>query len=194
YYTARLRLPTDTAPAELRARIEDVLRLMELGPHRDTLVADLSGGQIKRVSLGAELIAEPCLLYIDEATSGLDAGTEARMMRLFPRLADEGRSIVCITHNVDNVDRCHLALVLARGKLIYYGPPAEATAYFRVQRVSEIYDRLAERDVAEWEKEFAASSLYQEFVGGRLAAPTEPRGDAQASVSESGARRLFSGL
>jgi ABC-type multidrug transport system ATPase subunit len=176
YYTARLRLPTDTDPAELHARIEEVLRQMELGPHRDTLVANLSGGQIKRVSLGAELLAQPCLLYIDEATSGLDAGTEARMMRLFRRLADEGRSIVCITHNVDNVDQCHLALVLVRGKLVYYGPPGEAPRYFAVHRVSEIYDRLTEKDLAEWEKRFTASSLYKEFVRDRLepaAAPAE---------------------
>ncbi len=176
YYTARLRLPTDTDPAELHARIEEVLRQMELGQHRDTLVAHLSGGQIKRVSLGAELLAQPCLLYIDEATSGLDAGTEARMMRLFRRLADEGRSIVCITHNVDNVDQCHLALVLARGKLVYYGPPAEAPRYFAVRRVSEIYDRLGEKDLAEWEKRFTASSLYKEYVHDRLepaAAPAE---------------------
>jgi ABC-type multidrug transport system ATPase subunit len=168
YYTARLRLPTDTDPAELYARIEEVLRQMELGPHRDTLVANLSGGQIKRVSLGAELLAQPCLLYIDEATSGLDAGTEARMMRLFRHLTDEGRSIVCITHNVDNVDQCHLALVLARGKLVYYGPPAEAPRYFAVRRISEIYDRLSEKDLTEWEKRFAGSSLYQEFVRDRL--------------------------
>src|SRR5213079_2357819 len=100
--TARLRLPTDTDPSELHARIEEVLREMELVPHRDTLVANLSGGQIKRVSLGAE----PCMLYIDEATSGLDAGTETRMMRLFRSLSDVGRSIVCITHNLDNVDQC----------------------------------------------------------------------------------------
>jgi ABC transport system ATP-binding/permease protein len=175
YYTARLRLPTDTDPAELHARIEEVLRQMELGPHRDTLVANLSGGQIKRVSLGAELLAQPCLLYIDEATSGLDAGTEARMMRLFRRLADEGRSIVCITHNVDNVDQCHLALVLARGKLVYYGPPAEAPRYFAVRRVSEIYDRLTEKDLDEWEKRFTGSSLYREYVRDRLepAPPTE---------------------
>jgi ABC-type multidrug transport system ATPase subunit len=191
YYTARLRLPTDTDPAELWARIEEVLRLMELGPHRDTLVANLSGGQIKRVSLGAELIAEPCLLYIDEATSGLDAGTEARMMRLFRRLADEGRSIVCITHNVDNVDRCHLVLVLTRGKLVYYGPPAEATAYFRVPRISEVYDRLAEKDPGVWESEYAASSLYREFIDSRLAAPTEHR---TAVASESGMLRVFTGL
>ena len=67
YYTARLRLPTDTGPAELTARIDEVLRLMELEAHRETLVVNLSGGQIKRVSLGAELLARPCLLYVDEA-------------------------------------------------------------------------------------------------------------------------------
>src|SRR5262249_50266206 len=118
YYTAQLRLPLDTSPEELRARVDVVMREMELTQHKDTLVSNLSGGQIKRVSLGAELIAQPLMLYIDEATSGLDAGTEARMMRLFRRLADEGRAVVCITHNVDNVDQCHLILVLARGKLM----------------------------------------------------------------------------
>jgi ABC-type multidrug transport system ATPase subunit len=175
-YTARLRLPADTDPGEVAARVESVLSEMELVPHRDTLVGVLSGGQIKRVSLGAELLAQPCLLYIDEATSGLDAGTEARMMRLFRRLADEGRSIVCITHNVDNVDRCHLALVLARGKLVFCGPPAEAPRWFGVTRISDIYDRLQEKDPSAWEKEFAAGSLYREFIADRLAAVPPPSG------------------
>jgi ABC-type multidrug transport system ATPase subunit len=170
YYTALLRLPTDTEPAELTGRIEEVVQQMELGPHRDTLVANLSGGQIKRVSLGAELLARPCLLYIDEATSGLDAGTEARMMRLFRQLADEGKTVFCITHNVDNVDRCNLVLLLARGKLVYYGPPGEALRYFGVGRISEVYDRLGEKDPAIWEQEFRACSVYQEFVAKRLAA------------------------
>src|SRR5262249_7401464 len=114
-YTARLRLPPDTAPAEQKGRVEEVLEEMELTAHRDKLVANLSGGQVKRVSLGAELLARPCMLYIDEATSGLDAGTESRMMELFRKLAHHGKSIVCITHNVDNVDRCDLVLILARG-------------------------------------------------------------------------------
>jgi ABC-type multidrug transport system ATPase subunit len=170
YYTARLRLPTDTSPSELASRLEEVLNLMELQPHRGTLIGNLSGGQIKRVSLGAELLARPCLLYIDEATSGLDAGTEARMMRLFRRLTDEGKSVVCITHNVDNVDLCHLILMLARGKLVYYGPPAEARTYFGVSRVSEIYDQLGMRDPDAWQKQFAESSLHHEFVQKRLEA------------------------
>src|SRR5262249_39321580 len=168
FHTARLRLPTDTGRGELEARIEEVLRLMELAPHRETLVANLSGGQIKRVSLGAELIARPCLLYIDEATSGLDAGTEARMMHLFRQLADEGKSGVCITHNVDNVDRCNQVLVLARGKLVFFGPPGEAPGYFGVHRVSDIYDRLAEKRSEDWAQEFTGSTLYQEFVQKRL--------------------------
>src|SRR5262249_10488115 len=131
-------------------------------------------GQIKRVSLGAELLAQPCLLYIDEATSGLDAGTEARMMRLFRRLADEGRSIICITHNIDNVNQAHLVLVLARGKVMYYGPPGDAPAYFKVSRISEVYDQLGDRDIAEWEQRYRASELYQEFVEKRLAVPSGP--------------------
>jgi ABC-type multidrug transport system ATPase subunit len=170
YYTARLRLPTDTGPAELDARINEVIKQMELGPHQSTLVGSLSGGQIKRVSLGAELLARPCLLYIDEATSGLDAGTEARMMRLFRQLADEGKSVLCITHNVDNVDLCDLITILARGKLVYYGPPAEARPYFGVSRISEVYDQLSARDPADWEKQFAASSLCKCFVQDRLTA------------------------
>jgi len=169
HYTARLRLPPDTRPEELTNRIREVLQRMELGPHKDTMIGNLSGGQIKRVSLGAELLARPCLLFIDEATSGLDAGTETRMMHLFRQLADEGRSIVCITHHVDNVDLCHLIVVLARGKLVYFGPPAEARAYFHVSRLSEIYDTLAAKDPAAWEKEYCQSSLHQHFVSDRLA-------------------------
>lgn len=173
YYTARLRLPTDTTAKELESRMKDVIKLMELEPHRDTLVANLSGGQIKRVSLGAELLARPSLLYIDEATSGLDAGTEARMMKLFRSLADEGKSLICITHNVDNVDSCHLLIVLARGKLVYFGPPSEARTYFKVARISEIYDRLAERDIDAWEKDYAGCSLHAEFVAKRVGSATD---------------------
>jgi ABC transport system ATP-binding/permease protein len=170
YYTALLRLPSDTDRKELRTRIQEVIEQMELVNHQHTLIRNLSGGQIKRVSLGAELIARPCLLFIDEATSGLDAGTEARMMRLFRLLANEGKSVICITHNVDNVDLCNQILILMRGKLVFYGPPAEALTLFQVSRISEIYDQLQTREPAAWERLFMESSLYQVFVQKRLAA------------------------
>src|SRR5439155_25217534 len=117
---------------------------------------------------------------------------------LFRQLSEEGKSLICITHNVDNVDRCHLILVLARGKLVYYGPPADAPAFFQVVRISEIYDRIAERNLDEWEVQFQRSEFYQEFVVRRLGdnggkpsveAPSAARlvvkGDSQAGSTSS---------
>jgi ABC transport system ATP-binding/permease protein len=169
-YTAQLRLPTDTSPAELKKRVEEVLEQMELTHRRENGVGTLSGGQIKRLCLGAELLAQPCLLFIDEATSGLDAGTDARMMKLFRKLADEGKSVVCITHNVENVESCHLVLVLVRGKVAYYGPPEDALPYFDVNRISAVYDRLSEQDPETWQKKFLDSRLHEEYVAKRAAA------------------------
>src|SRR5262249_48008407 len=161
--------PRDTPREDLQGRLERILQAMELEPHRNTLVANLSGGQIKRVSLGAEVLAQPSLLVIDEATRRLGAGAGGRVMRLVPGPADEGRSLVCITHNVEHVDECHLVLILARGKMVYYGPPGEAPGWFKVKKISDVYDRLMERDPAEWESLFLASPLYQAFVQERLA-------------------------
>src|SRR5262249_4477511 len=103
---------------------------------------------------------------------------------LFRRLSEEGRSILCITHNVENVEQCHLVLVLAKGKLIYYGPPREAPAYFKVRRISDVYDRVAERDLEAWEKDFASSDVSREYVRDRLAAaereePVEVKPEAE---------------
>jgi energy-coupling factor transporter ATP-binding protein EcfA2 len=181
WFTARLRLPIDTGADELSMRVDEVLTQMELLPHRRTLIGRLSGGQVKRVSLASELLGGPCLLYIDEATSGLDAGTESRMMRLFRELADGGKSVLCITHNIDNIDRCHLALVLCRGRLVYFGPPSRAPEYFEVPRVSAIYDRLSEDEPEKWEERFRTSGLYKEYVESRTEKTAAP--DAGAVVS-----------
>lgn len=183
WYTARLRLPPDTTPEELAVRVDEVLTQMELLPHRRTPIGRLSGGQVKRVSLASELLSGPCLLYIDEATSGLDAGTEARMMRLFRELADGGKSVLCITHNIDNIDRCHLAIVLCRGRLAYFGPPGRAPDYFEVSRVGAIYDRLAEDEPQAWEERYRSSDLFREFVESRLAAPASGAAAAPAVLA-----------
>jgi ABC-type multidrug transport system ATPase subunit len=188
WYTARLRLPLDTGADELQMRVDEVLMQMELLPHRRTLIGRLSGGQVKRVSLASELLGGPCLLFIDEATSGLDAGTEARMMRLFRELADGGKSVLCITHNIDNIDRCHHALVLCRGRLVYFGPPNRAPDYFQVPRVGAIYDRLAEDEPEAWETRFHESDLYREFVETRVKMESGIRGQ------ESGIRSQESGV
>ncbi|NTV64073.1 MAG: FHA domain-containing protein, partial [Oscillochloris sp.] len=92
-YAARLRLPSDTAETEITARISHVLDDVEMASQRDKLVENLSGGQRKRVSIAAELLADPSLFFLDEPTSGLDPGLEKKMMYTLRRLADSGRTV-----------------------------------------------------------------------------------------------------
>jgi ABC-type multidrug transport system ATPase subunit len=144
-YTARLRLPGDTSGGEIAGYIERVLQRAGLLEKKDLAVdtpKPLRGGQLKRVTLAMELVANPNILFLDEATSGLDAGTDKKMMRLFADLAADGKTVICVTHSLENVGVCHLVTLLHQGFLVYFGPPGEATAYFSVDRLSEVYVRL----------------------------------------------------
>jgi ABC-type multidrug transport system ATPase subunit/pSer/pThr/pTyr-binding forkhead associated (FHA) protein len=130
-YAAQLRMPPDTSEQERHQRIMEVLHDLDLAHRKDVQVSGLSGGQQKRVSIGVELLTQPGLFFLDEATSGLDPGTETSLMQLLRRLADQGRTIVLVTHATKNVMLADKVLFLARGGyLAWFGPPDEALAYF----------------------------------------------------------------
>lgn len=100
-------------------------------------ISQLSGGQLKRVSIGVELLTKPRLFFLDEPTSGLDPGTEYDMMRLLRRLADQGRTVMLVTHATKNVMLCDKVIFLARGGyLTFFGAPDEALAYFDQYRTT----------------------------------------------------------
>ena len=193
-YTARLRLPPDTTSSEIEAIIDSVLDRVGLSEKADLAVdtpEPFSGGQLKRVSLAVELVANPLLLFLDEATSGLDAGTDKRMMRLFASLAADGKTVACVTHSLENIDECHLVALLHRGQLVYLGPPSEAAAHFEVERLSDVYEALEAESADTWQQRFAVSPLYTRYVADRLLAlpsaetggsSREPRRRTQAPV------------
>lgn len=175
-YTARLRLPPDTSDDEIGIYIGGVLDKVGLSDKLAQPIdtpAPLSGGQLKRVSLAVELVANPNILFLDEVTSGLDAGTDKRMMRLFADLAADEKTVICVTHTLENIDVCHLVILLHKGKLVYFGPPAEASAYFGVQRLSDVYDLLESSPPNLWANNFKTSSYYQTYVLDRCTNETE---------------------
>lgn len=142
-YAAQLRLP-DTPPTEIEMRVQRVLKEVEMVGHEDKQVQRLSGGQRKRISIAVELLAEPGLFFLDEPTSGLDPGLEKKMMYTMRQLADDGRTIVLVTHATANIDQCTQVAFMADGKLAYFGPPKDALNFFTAIDFSDIYTKLSQ--------------------------------------------------
>jgi ABC transport system ATP-binding/permease protein len=193
-YTAQLRLPPDTSPAEIETCVGEMLDTVGLTTRRGTSIRHLSGGQVKRASLANEVLCKPSLLFLDEVTSGLDEQTDREMMNLFRSMADSGKTVVCITHSLANVERtCHLVVILtAGGKLAFVGRPAEALEHFGIERLGDVYDRLAEQPAEHWQATYRKSPLWKRYVADRLPAEVPAGTPVGAPVPAPGRRlRLF---
>lgn len=166
-YTALLRLPADTSPEERNERITHVLKTVNMNTDtiRSTRIKNLSGGQRKRISIAAELLADPKLLYLDEPTSGLDPGLEKKMMHTLRHMADHGRTVVLITHATENILQVDHVAFISQGKLVYFGPPKEALDFFDVEDFADIYERI-ERNGPAWQQIFTEKkpAFYQRYV------------------------------
>jgi ABC-type multidrug transport system ATPase subunit len=171
-YAARLRLPSDISGPERGERITAALDTVSMNTDtiRKTRIGDLSGGQRKRVSIAAELLADPKLIYLDEATSGLDPGLEKKMMYTLRRMADEGRTVAMITHATANIVQTDHVAFLSQGRLVYFGPSHDSLDFFGVEEFADIYDRI-EGHGAEWLEVFEKEKpgQYQKYVVGRHA-------------------------
>lgn len=169
-YAARLRMPDDASSAEIAQNVDMVISELELQNQRDVYVKNLSGGQRKRVSIGVELITRPSLFFLDEPTSGLDPGLEKIMMELMRKLANQGRTIICITHATFNIHLCNKVIFLARdGHLAFYGTPQEALTYFQTQDFAEIYRRInTEASPEQWAWTYMQSSFCQKHIAAKM--------------------------
>ncbi|MEN6350298.1 MAG: FHA domain-containing protein [Syntrophomonas sp.] len=191
-YAARLRMPDDSSAAEIASSVEMVINELELNIQRDQFVRNLSGGQRKRVSLGVELITRPSLFFLDEPTSGLDPGLEKTMMELMRKLANQGRTIMCITHATFNIHLCDKVLFLAPdGHLAFYGTPNEALAYFSAGDFAEIYKLInSEGSPEQWAWNYLQSFYYQKHVVSKSSASGEalPAGRMKERVNNNTAK------
>jgi ABC-type multidrug transport system ATPase subunit/pSer/pThr/pTyr-binding forkhead associated (FHA) protein len=165
-YAARLRFPADTTEADRRQRVDEVLADLGLSAHADQPITSLSGGQRKRTSVALELLVKPSLLFLDEPTSGLDPGMDRSVMRTLRSLANDGRTVVVVTHNVANLEVCDQLLLLAAGGWVaYFGPPAEALRYFDQPDFADIFILLGTAPGEHWARNFRESADHKRNVG-----------------------------
>ena len=145
YHSARLRMPKDTTKEEIEEKITETLEIVELSEHRKTLISKLSGGQRKRASIAVELLASPKLFFLDEPSSGLDPGTEKHLMQMLRRLSESGKTVIMVTHTVQNIDLCDRLICMGKGGVLCYsGTPSGAREFFGRERMTDIYDDLNE--------------------------------------------------
>lgn len=165
HYVAQLRLPGDVARDEMQERIDEVMRSLDLYHRRDVPIGSLSGGQQKRASIAAELIARPGLFFLDEPTSGLDPGLARRVSEIMRDMAEQHSTVVVISHDVEGLQNSDKIVFLASGgKLAFIGAPTEALAYFDVDDFAEIYPKIESEDSSVWQQRFQESAHYQTHV------------------------------
>jgi len=160
---AKLRLPIDVPPEDLRSRVDEVMEIFGLVPVQNDLVEKLSGGQKKRLSICMEMISNPALFILDEPDSGLDGVMARELFIQLRKIADTGRIVIVITHTPDRVvDLFDDVIVLAKdsartGRLAFYGSIEEARKFFGREKMEEIVKAVNR-------KEEGGDGLADEFV------------------------------
>lgn len=146
-YGAALRFPSETSKSEREARVAEVMDKLELTPRADLTIDKLSGGQRKRASIGLELLTKPSILVLDEPTSGLDPGLDAHVMETLRKLADDGQTVVLVTHSVDNLNFCDNVILLASGgRIAYAGPSSTVFTALGKNNWAEVFRMLSSPD------------------------------------------------
>lgn len=163
-FTARLRLPNSSDRA---ARIDKLITSLKLELCRKKPIAVLSGGEEKRLCLANELVSDPGLVILDEVTSGLDEHIDRQLMRLFRELAEKDRkTILCVTHNLANVPEfcTHVVFLTPGGRLAFAGAPAAALAYFKVDKLGDVYPLLTADRAERIAETFAHSAECRDYL------------------------------
>ncbi|MGW3630970.1 ABC transporter ATP-binding protein [Streptomyces sp. NPDC005122] len=126
-YVAILKELTDRTARH--GEVRRVLEAVDLTDVRGKRIKKLSGGMRQRVALAAALVGDPGFLVLDEPTVGLDPEQRMRFRELIARAGEE-RTVLLSTHQTEDVAMlCRRVIVMARGRVLFEGTPAELAAH-----------------------------------------------------------------
>jgi len=133
--------------AERPEAVQRALELANLVPRAETIVKELSGGMRRRLLVARGLIHRPRLVLLDEPTVGLDPQIRQELWSLIDGLRAGGVTVLMSTHYIEEAERlADMVAVMASGRIIALGTPAELTSAHAGEQVLEVYgppERLA---------------------------------------------------
>ena len=131
---------------EAEARGRQMLEKVGLGHKITEYPERLSGGQQQRVAIARVLAMQPKLMLFDEATSALDPELIGEVLRVMRQLADEGRTMVIVTHEIQFAGEVSDRVVfMDQGKIVEQGPPKSVLFNPQLPRTREFLKHLQER-------------------------------------------------
>lgn len=114
------------APDEIRRRVDDALKAVDMYEYREHAPHKLSGGQKQRVAIAGIIAMEPTCIVLDEPTAMLDPRGRSEVMETIKRLnREKGITIVLITHYMDEAVQSGRVVVMDSGKILRDGTPRE---------------------------------------------------------------------
>ncbi|KAJ8314084.1 hypothetical protein KUTeg_008645 [Tegillarca granosa] len=137
-FRALLRMDTRIRKPARLERVEQVIQELGLTKCADSLIGTpgrkkgISGGEMKRLSFASEVLTNPPLMFVDEATSGLDSFMAQNVVHTLKMMVSKGRTILCTIHQPSSevYDMFDEVLLLAEGRVAFMGPTKEALGYF----------------------------------------------------------------
>jgi ABC-type Mn2+/Zn2+ transport system ATPase subunit len=116
--------------------VDEALEKLGIAHLRERQIGQLSGGQQQRVFLARALAQEADIWFLDEPFVGVDATTEGNIMELLHSLADEGKTIVVIHHDLSTVESYFDKVILLNQRIVAFGDTKEI---FNEQRIAETF-------------------------------------------------------
>ena len=112
-------LMAGNSPREARAKALEALDAVGLADRDGHLPAELSGGQLQRVTIARSFVHEPAVIFADEATGNLDSQTSDEIINLLLNLnAERGVTMLLVTHDSEIAERCSRVLVMQDGLIV----------------------------------------------------------------------------
>lgn len=143
------------APGKIRDRVDEALQAVNMYEFRTKAPHNLSGGQKQRVAIAGVVAMRPKVIIFDEPTAMLDPHGRDEVMEIIERLHREGKTILLITHFMEEAARADRVVIMDRGKIVLSGTPTEVFAHGQqIKRMNlsvpfavEMAERLRKRGV-----------------------------------------------
>ncbi len=114
--------------AAARKRAAEILDQLGIADSADRLARELSGGQRRKLELARALVTDPKILFLDEATLGLDVDARRMFWGQIRGLADAGRTVFFTTHYMEEAEVADRIALIDSGRIVALGTPAELKA------------------------------------------------------------------